>query len=79
MPPKTRKIAVMGFRAVGILKKYEVLRIHVIYSNIFALGKSSLVIRFVEDQFVDSYHPSIENSIKYFLCTRKLITYTHSI
>jgi Ras family protein len=29
---------------------------------LFAPGKSSLVIQFVENQFVDSYDPTIENS-----------------
>lgn len=41
MPPRSRKIAVMGFRSVG---------------------KSSLTIQFVENQFVDSYDPTIENT-----------------
>jgi len=41
MPPKQRKIAVMGSRSVG---------------------KSSLVIQFVQGQFVDSYDPTIENT-----------------
>jgi Ras family protein len=41
MPPKSRKIAIMGFRAVG---------------------KSSLTIQFVENHFVDSYDPTIENT-----------------
>ncbi|XP_046845955.1 GTP-binding protein Rheb-like [Xenia sp. Carnegie-2017] len=40
-PPKSRKIAIMGFRSVG---------------------KSSLTIQFVENQFVDSYDPTIENT-----------------
>ncbi|XP_064397002.1 GTP-binding protein Rheb-like [Halichondria panicea] len=43
MPAKQRKIAVMGFMAVG---------------------KSSLVIQFVENQFVDSYEPTIENTFE---------------
>ena len=30
------------------------------------LGKSSLTIQFVENQFVDSYDPTIENSKKFF-------------
>ncbi|ELT91873.1 hypothetical protein CAPTEDRAFT_94885 [Capitella teleta] len=41
MPPRSRKIAIMGFRSVG---------------------KSSLTIQFVENQFVDSYDPTIENT-----------------
>lgn len=43
MSPKSRKIAILGFRAVG---------------------KSSLAIQFVEDQFVDSYDPTIENTFE---------------
>lgn len=34
-------------------------------------GKSSLVIQFVENQFVDSYDPTIENS-KLVTLTRRL-------
>lgn len=41
MPPKQRKIAIMGYRSVG---------------------KSSLSIQFVDNIFVDSYDPTIENS-----------------
>ncbi|CAH0388161.1 unnamed protein product [Bemisia tabaci] len=41
MPPKQRKIAIMGYRSVG---------------------KSSLSLRFVDGQFVDSYDPTIENT-----------------
>ncbi|KAI9015436.1 ras family-domain-containing protein [Hyaloraphidium curvatum] len=40
-PPKTRRIAVLGFRAVG---------------------KSSLTIQFVENHYVESYYPTIENT-----------------
>ncbi|KAL9537509.1 hypothetical protein MBANPS3_011717 [Mucor bainieri] len=40
-PPKARRIAVLGARAVG---------------------KSSLVIQFCENHFVDSYYPTIENT-----------------
>ncbi|CAI5758792.1 unnamed protein product [Candida verbasci] len=40
MSVKTRKIAIVGSRAVG---------------------KSSMTVRFVEDHFVESYYPTIEN------------------
>jgi len=40
-PPKHRKVAVMGFRAVG---------------------KSTVTIQFVENHFVESYNPTIENT-----------------
>ncbi|KAK7206812.1 ras-2 [Myxozyma melibiosi] len=39
-PPRTRKIAVVGSRAVG---------------------KSSMTVQFVEEHFVESYYPTIEN------------------
>jgi len=41
MAPKSRKIAIMGYRSVG---------------------KSSLTIQYVEQKFVDSYDPTIENT-----------------
>ncbi len=34
------------------------------YAQIYT-GKSSLVIQFVENQFVDSYEPTIENSMSH--------------
>ncbi|KAI9340019.1 P-loop containing nucleoside triphosphate hydrolase protein [Zopfochytrium polystomum] len=40
-PPRVRKIAVLGARAVG---------------------KSSLIIQFVESQFAETYYPTIENT-----------------
>ncbi|ESP03039.1 hypothetical protein LOTGIDRAFT_212557 [Lottia gigantea] len=43
MPPKQRRIALMGYRSVG---------------------KSSLTIQYVENQFVDSYDPTIENTFQ---------------
>uniref|UniRef100_T1J3P9 Uncharacterized protein n=1 Tax=Strigamia maritima TaxID=126957 RepID=T1J3P9_STRMM len=55
MPPKQRKIAIMGFRSVG--KKDAELRASERKSR-----KSSLTIQFVEGQFVDSYDPTIENT-----------------
>jgi|688.fasta_scaffold1618137_2 Ras family protein len=64
MPPqrKQRKIAIMGYRSVGKLLQ---LKDHVrLFFIIFIyLGKSSLTIQFVENQFVDSYDPTIENSM----------------
>jgi len=41
IPPKERKIALLGSRSVG---------------------KSSLVVRFVDSHFVESYYPTIENT-----------------
>jgi hypothetical protein len=32
------------------------------FNSCFLIGKSSLTIQFVENQFVDSYDPTIENS-----------------
>ncbi len=71
MPVKQRKIALMGFRSVGMyLMALIVLYFIVIYLLLLLLlqlidaiaGKSSLTIQFVEGQFVDSYDPTIENS-----------------
>ena len=88
MPPKSRKIAILGFRAVGkhAAHAQKYLDTHVVsmvyiatalsqadmtspclpsVSECFlfaSAGKSSLTIQFVENQFVDSYDPTIENS-----------------
>jgi Ras family protein len=48
-PPKARRIAVLGFRAVG---------------------KSSLTIQFVENHYVESYYPTIENTFTKVLKTK---------
>lgn len=76
-PPKSRKVAVMGYRAVGKFHLMESQNFDcdrfsnsavskeekaVIKQYVFILGKSSLTIQFVEGQFVDSYDPTIENS-----------------
>lgn len=69
MPSKQRKIAMMGYRSVGMLYFYRlVIYLCVLFivmtlclKKIFT-GKSSLIIQFVEGQFVDSYDPTIENS-----------------
>lgn len=71
-PPKSRKIAVMGFRSVGNDEsESDALELQIcdatkpfffIISFFSFLGKSSLTIQFVEGQFVDSYDPTIENS-----------------
>ena len=60
MSPKSRKIAILGFRAVG----EQPLSLSLPHSSkqYVPTGKSSLAIQFVEDQFVDSYDPTIENS-----------------
>jgi len=63
---KKRKIAVLGSRSVGACRS-------ALHPD---TGKSSLIVRFVEDAFVDSYYPTIENvfekTIKYkgeeFVC-----------
>ncbi|XP_046357409.1 GTP-binding protein Rheb-like [Haliotis rufescens] len=49
MPPKQRRIAIMGYRSVG---------------------KSSLTIQFVENHFVDSYDPTIENTFQKMITIR---------
>ena len=82
--PKSRKIAIMGFRSVGKNRKllmYELKRFfstclgkiinilplktpfkYFVIDSFCLLGKSSLTIQFVENHFVDSYDPTIENS-----------------
>lgn len=75
-PPKSRKIAVMGFRSVGKTNElfldfdkqaitWWFLEKSLLILSFFAhfiTGKSSLTIQYVEGQFVDSYDPTIENS-----------------
>ncbi|RWS27060.1 GTP-binding protein Rheb-like protein [Leptotrombidium deliense] len=53
MPPKQRKIAIMGFRSVGCL---------MVAFTVKYAGKSSLAIQFVNGEFVDYYDPTIENT-----------------
>lgn len=70
MPSKQRKIAMMGYRSVGmwlfLCDGIIFVRLSNCYDVIFnkknVAGKSSLIIQFVEGQFVDSYDPTIENS-----------------
>lgn len=51
----------MGFRAVGEEELHAPLLI-ILSLSLSPLGKSSLTIQFVENHFVDSYDPTIENS-----------------
>lgn len=61
---RKRKIAVLGSRSVGesaftdqvTRRRLAHVRYHI------PLGKSSLVIQFVEDHFVESYYPTIEST-----------------
>ena len=58
---KKRKIAVLGSRSVGEPAKF------IIYDSMLiplstTSGKSSLVIQFTENQFIESYYPTIENT-----------------
>jgi Ras family protein len=80
-PPKSRKIAVMGFRSVGKSDRQimdcdqQAIIIIICRSKgfiflfflLFITGKSSLTIQYVEGQFVDSYDPTIENSKAIFI------------
>lgn len=68
MAPKQRKIALMGFRSVGKKSKQMNLIVQVLNCPFFfEPGKSSITIQLVEGQFVDSYDPTIENSMFCFL------------
>lgn len=48
-----------------ILYKFMYLTSMMMYFSFLFSGKSSLTIQFVENQFVDSYDPTIENSKPY--------------
>ena len=64
-PPKQRKIAVVGSRAVGTsLSPYSRnCLMKAKYANhVPFTGKSSLTVRFVEGTFVETYYPTIENT-----------------
>ena len=58
---KKRKIAVLGSRSVGELGKFIIHDFMLIPPSITS-GKSSLVIQFTENQFIESYYPTIENT-----------------
>jgi Ras homolog enriched in brain len=58
---KKRKIAVLGSRSVGNSSTLTISRFHA-YPYVTTTGKSSLVIQFTEDQFIESYYPTIENT-----------------
>jgi Ras family protein len=58
---RKRKIAVLGSRSVGAFPLLRHLLTASTHSN-FISGKSSLVIQFVEDHFVESYYPTIEST-----------------
>jgi Ras family protein len=59
---KKRKIAVLGSRSVGELIQLILLYPRAQYNSLTAIGKSSLVVQFTENQFIDSYYPTIENT-----------------
>ena len=58
---KKRKIAVLGSRSVGEPGKFIVYDYMLIPPSATS-GKSSLVIQFTENQFIESYYPTIENT-----------------
>lgn len=57
----------MGYRSVGkshfVKSRYVAHMMSLFTIKWFFVGKSSLTIQFVEGQFVDSYDPTIENSM----------------
>ncbi len=55
---KKRKIAVLGSRSVGA--SYMLNAVPPFCSP--SPGKSALVVQFTENHFVESYHPTIENT-----------------
>ena len=58
---KKRKIAVLGSRSVGEPPKLIICDFMLIPWSTTS-GKSSLVIQFTENQFIESYYPTIENT-----------------
>jgi hypothetical protein len=58
---KKRKIAVLGSRSVGEFGTLTISDVIPI-SYVTTTGKSSLVVQFTENQFIDSYYPTIENT-----------------
>ncbi len=52
--PLNRKICVLGYRGIGL---FSTLFLH-------QSGKSVLITQFVENHFVDSYTPTIENTVR---------------
>lgn len=58
---KKRKIAVLGSRSVGEAGRFIIYDYMLIPPSATS-GKSSLVIQFTENQFIESYYPTIENT-----------------
>ena len=58
---KKRKIAVLGSRSVGEPHKF-IISGFILIRYVTTTGKSSLVIQFTENQFIESYYPTIENT-----------------
>jgi hypothetical protein len=56
-----RKIAVLGSRSVG-MSSLRIPSSPPIHSSSGFPGKSSLVIQYAENHFVENYHPTIENT-----------------
>lgn len=72
IPPKMRKVALLGSRSVGPspslfhLSRPRRRKIAESLNKSIAIvletGKSSLTVQFVDQHFVDSYYPTIENT-----------------
>ena len=62
---KSRKIAVLGSRSVGSSPPFvetQIPWVHRVRVLTLCLGKSSLTVQYVENHFVESYYPTIENT-----------------
>ena len=64
---RKRKIAVLGSRSVGEPGKF-IIYDYMLISPSATSGKSSLLIQFIENQFIESYYPTIENTFTKSVC-----------
>lgn len=65
-----RKIAVLGSRSVGLYLLVSLPPCRNALTSFTRTGKSSLVIQYAENHFVENYHPTIENTFAKTIKTR---------